>query len=46
MDRIVTDQAPWVPVLNRAFTTFVSPRIGNYKESPNYGPLLDQMWVR
>lgn len=46
VDRIVTDQAPWVPVLNQASTTFVSSRIGDYQESPNYGPLLDQMWVR
>jgi peptide/nickel transport system substrate-binding protein len=46
VDRIVTDQAPWVPILNQASTTFVSARIGNYQESPIYGPLLDQMWVR
>jgi YVTN family beta-propeller protein len=46
VDRIVTDQAPWVPILNQAFTTFVSARVGSYQESPEYGPLLDQMWVR
>jgi YVTN family beta-propeller protein len=46
VDRIVTDQAPWVPILNRASTTFVSARVGNYQESPEYGPLLDQIWVR
>jgi len=46
VDRIVTDQAPWVPIFNQAATSFVSARIGNYQESPNYGPLLDQMWVR
>jgi YVTN family beta-propeller protein len=46
VDRVVTDQAPWVPILSRASTAFVSARTGNYLESPIYGPLLDQMWVR
>ena len=45
VDRIVTDQAPWVPILNQASTEFVSARIGNFQESPIYGSLLDQMWV-
>ena len=47
LDRIVTDQAPWVPVLNASYTVFVSARVGNYQESPSYGgPLLDQIWIR
>jgi YVTN family beta-propeller protein len=47
VDRTVTDQAPWVPILSFGDTTFVSARTGNYQESPFiYGPLLDQMWVR
>ena len=46
VDHIVTDQAPWVPILNQASTAFVSARIANFQESPIYGPLLDQMWVR
>ena len=47
VDRIVTDQAPWVPIFNESGTWFVSARVGNYQESPYYtGPLLDQMWVR
>jgi peptide/nickel transport system substrate-binding protein len=45
-DRIVTDQSPWVPVLNGKSIAFVSSRAGNYQYSPEYGPLLDQMWVR
>ncbi len=45
-DRIVTDQAPYVPVFNETSAGFVSSRVGNYQESPEYGPLLDQMWVR
>jgi YVTN family beta-propeller protein len=47
VDRIVTNQAPWVPVYNESFSTgFVSSRVGNYQDSPFYGPLVDQMWVR
>jgi len=47
LDRLVTDQAPWVPILNASFTVFVSARVGNYQESPSYGgPLLDQIWIR
>ena len=46
VDRIVTDQAPWVPVLNKTPTVFVSARAENYHESPYYGPLLDQIQVR
>ena len=45
-DRIVTDQAPYVPVFNETSEGFVSSRVGNYQQSPGYGPLLDQMWVR
>ena len=46
VDRIVTDQAPWVPLENAAPTVFVSSRVGNYQQSAEYGPLLDQTWVR
>jgi YVTN family beta-propeller protein len=47
IDRIVTDQAPWVPVLTESTTVFVSARVGNCQVSPYYyGPLLDQIWVR
>jgi ABC-type transport system substrate-binding protein len=45
-DHIVTDQAPYVPILNAGMAGFVSSRAGNYQASPMYGPLLDQMWVR
>jgi YVTN family beta-propeller protein len=47
IDRIVTDQAPWVPVFTASTTVFVSARVGNCQVSPYYyGPLLDQIWVR
>ena len=45
-DRLVTDQAPYVPILNSGTAGFVSSRVGNYQESPVYGLLVDQMWVR
>ena len=45
-DRIATNQAPYVPVYDQASAAFVSPRVGNYQDSPGYGPLLDQTWVR
>ena len=46
VDRLVTDQAPWVPILSFGDTAFVSARAGNYQESPISGPLYAQMWVR
>jgi len=46
VDRIVTDQAAWAPILNASTTVFVSARVGNYQASPFYGPLLDQIWIR
>jgi len=46
VDRIVTNQAPWVPLENAGPTVFVSSRVGNYQDSAGYGPLLDQAWVR
>ena len=45
-DRIVTDQAPYVPVGNVPPAGFVSSRVGNYQISPVYGLLPGQMWVR
>jgi peptide/nickel transport system substrate-binding protein len=45
-DHIVTDQAPYVPVLNSGTAGFVSSRVGNCQESPVYGLLVDQMWVQ
>jgi peptide/nickel transport system substrate-binding protein len=46
VDRIVTNQAPWAPVYDSSSTVFVSARVGNYQDSPFYGPLVDQIWVR
>jgi ABC-type transport system substrate-binding protein len=44
--RLISNQAPVVPVFSLSPTVFVSARVGNYQEQPMYGPLLDQIWVR
>ena len=38
VDRIATDQAPYVPVYNDASVGLVSFRVANYQASPLYGP--------
>jgi YVTN family beta-propeller protein len=45
-DRIVTDQAPLVPLVDPAAVNFVSRRVGNYQYNPQLGILFDQLWVR
>jgi ABC-type transport system substrate-binding protein len=44
--RLVSNQAPVVPIFTGSITVFVSARAANYQEQPIYGPLLDQIWVR
>jgi ABC-type transport system substrate-binding protein len=45
-DRTVTDQAPLVPLVTPSQFDFVSHRVGNYQYNPQFGVLLDQLWVR
>jgi peptide/nickel transport system substrate-binding protein len=45
-DRQLTDQAPFVSLLTPSTVDFVSHRVGNYEYNPEWGALLDQMWVR
>ena len=42
----IVDRAPIVPLVNRLYAVFVSERLGNYQFNPQWGPLIDQMWVR
>ena len=42
----ILDLAPLVPLLNRSGGVFVSERLGNFQLNPQWGPLIDQMWVR
>jgi YVTN family beta-propeller protein len=45
-DRLATDQASHVWLVNPGWLDFVSDRAGNYQYNWQYGPLLDQLWVR
>ena len=39
-------QAPMVPTYTRKSVDFVGKRVGNYQYHPQWGTLLDQLWVR
>jgi peptide/nickel transport system substrate-binding protein len=45
VDQTATNQAPWAPLTNGAGTDVVSRRVGNYQRNPQYGEILDQLWV-
>jgi len=45
LDKAIVDQAPWVPTVTPLFVGFVSQRVGNYQFHPQWGPLIDQLWV-
>jgi YVTN family beta-propeller protein len=45
-DRTITNDAPWVPLVNDKDVALTSARVGNYQDNPMLGPLLDQMWTR
>jgi YVTN family beta-propeller protein len=45
-DRMIVDLSPWVFLINPIRLDFVSARVGNYQHSPQWGILLDQLWVR
>ncbi len=46
VDRMLTDDAALVPLINRVATVVVSPQVGNVINRDGLGPLLDQMWLR
>jgi YVTN family beta-propeller protein len=46
IDHEIVDQAPWVVYGNPDQADFVSKRIHNYEYNPQWGALLDQLWVR
>jgi peptide/nickel transport system substrate-binding protein len=45
-DRALVDLAPAVFFATPASIDLVSPRVGNYQRSPEFGIMLDQLWVR
>jgi peptide/nickel transport system substrate-binding protein len=46
VEREILAQAPMVPTYNKQVVDFVSKRVGNYKYHPQWGALLDQLWVK
>jgi ABC-type transport system substrate-binding protein/class 3 adenylate cyclase len=46
VDRAIVNQAPAVPLYTLRAVDFVSKRVGDYIYNPEYGVLLDQLWVR
>jgi YVTN family beta-propeller protein len=46
VDRRVVDAAPWIPLLNAQGLELTSKRVGNYQRNPQFGVLIDQLWVR
>jgi YVTN family beta-propeller protein len=46
VDRAITDQAPWVFLVNGIQVDFVSERLENYQYNPWWKLLLAQVWVR
>jgi peptide/nickel transport system substrate-binding protein len=46
IDRELANLAPLVPLVNPKQVDFVSSRVGNYQYNPQWGILLDQLWVR
>ena len=42
----LVDLAPWLPLVSRVRVNFVAERVGNLQVHLQWGPLLDQIWVR
>jgi YVTN family beta-propeller protein len=45
IDREIVDQAAWVPFVNPRALEFLSDRVGDYQFNPQWGTLLDLLWV-
>jgi YVTN family beta-propeller protein len=45
VERDIRAAAPMIPTYNGRAITFVSRRVGNFQYNPQWGPLLDQLWV-
>jgi YVTN family beta-propeller protein len=46
IDREIVDLAIDVPIDNALSVDFVAHRVGNYQYNPQWGVLVDQLWVR
>jgi peptide/nickel transport system substrate-binding protein len=45
IDRAIVDQAPYLWLVNPIDVAFVSERVGNFQRHPQWGTLLNQLWV-
>lgn len=45
IERRILDAAPILPTHNTKYVSFLSKRVGNYQFHPQWGALLDQLWV-
>ena len=45
IDREITNEAPWVPLVTPRFVDLTSARVRNYEDNTG-AVLLDQLWVR
>jgi len=45
VDRHLTAEAAWLPLVNPRATDFVSERVRNYQRHPAWGIIADQLWV-
>jgi peptide/nickel transport system substrate-binding protein len=45
-ERKVLAEAPVVPTFNRENIDFIAKHVGNYQYNPQWGALVDQLWVR
>jgi peptide/nickel transport system substrate-binding protein len=46
VDRLLVDEAPAIPLYTVSRADLVSKRVGNYIYNPEFGVLLDQLWVK
>ncbi len=45
-DRRIVSQAAAVPLVSPGTVQVVSRRVGGYQDNPQWGVLLDQLWLR
>jgi len=45
-ERAILAQAPLVPTYNQENVAFVAKRVGNFQYHPQWGVLLDQLWLK
>jgi peptide/nickel transport system substrate-binding protein len=45
-ERAILRQAPLLPTFNPDSVAFVAPGVGNFQYHPQWGVLLDQLWLR